>query len=176
MATSRDGGRRRRRSRPRRAALHTQRRPRHARQAAPPGPVYFHGGAFAVHSAFSGAHSRFLTSERARGGGPRGGRVRELPPRAFINPLALPAEEWARLGCRRALVTVAELDTMRDRGRRYVDALRPEGERVGRGGGCSVREPGRGEGHVYFIDKISGDGDKDKAEMAAVVSFIQQSG
>lgn len=86
--------------------------------------------------------------------------------RAFINPLALPAAEWARLGCRRALVTVAELDTMRDRGRRYVDALRPEGERVGRGGGCSVREPGRDEGHVYFIDKISGDGDKDKAEMA----------
>lgn len=87
--------------------------------------VYFHGGAFAVHSSFSGAHSRFLTSERARGGGPRGGRVRGLPPRAFINPLVLPAEEWARLGCRRALVTVAELDTMRDRGRRYIPSNVP---------------------------------------------------
>ncbi|XP_034601315.1 probable carboxylesterase 2 [Setaria viridis] len=42
----------------------------------------------------------------------------------FLNPRAMPAAEWAALGCRRALVAVAELDSMGDRGRRYVEALR----------------------------------------------------
>lgn len=89
----------------------------------------------------------------------------------FLNPLALPSEEWAKLGCRRALVTVAELDTMRDRGRRYVDALRGSAWAEAE----AVLYETQGEGHVYFIDKAGGDGEKAKMEMAAVVSFIQQS-
>ncbi|TVU05553.1 hypothetical protein EJB05_48719, partial [Eragrostis curvula] len=68
----------------------------------------------------------------------------------FMNPLAMPTEEWAVLGCRRALVTVAELDTMRNRGRRYVEALRG---RAWPGEGAVLYET-RGEGHVYFIDKL----------------------
>nr|CAB3481242.1 unnamed protein product [Digitaria exilis] len=88
-----------------------------------------------------------------------------------INPLAMPPEEWAKLGCRRALVTVAERDTLRDRGRRYVEALRGsgwDGEEV-------VLYETEGEGHVYFIDKSGGGGDeKAKKEMATVVSFIRQ--
>ncbi|XP_066326956.1 tuliposide A-converting enzyme 1, chloroplastic-like [Miscanthus floridulus] len=89
----------------------------------------------------------------------------------FINPLALPTEEWTKLGCRRALVTVAELDTLRGRGRRYVDALRGSAW----AGEEAVLYETQGEGHVYFIDKAGGDGENAKMEMAAVVSFIQQS-
>ncbi|CAM0954107.1 unnamed protein product [Alopecurus aequalis] len=88
----------------------------------------------------------------------------------FINPLAMPAEEWAKLGCRRALVTVGELDTMRDRGRRYVETLR--GSAWG-GKEALLYETG-GEGHVYFLEK-SGWGDKAEKEMDAVVSFIKGS-
>ncbi|CAO2202229.1 unnamed protein product [Urochloa humidicola] len=89
----------------------------------------------------------------------------------FINPVAMPAEEWAKLGCRRALVTVAGLDTLRDRGRRYVEALRGSGAWDGED---VVLYETEGEGHVYFIDKSGGGGEKAKKEMAAVVSFINR--
>ncbi|KAL6644657.1 hypothetical protein ACP70R_014903 [Stipagrostis hirtigluma subsp. patula] len=88
----------------------------------------------------------------------------------FVDPTAMPAAEWAALGCRRALVTVAGCDTLRDRGRRYVEALRGsawEGEEA-------VLYETEGEGHVYFLDKSGGGGDKAAKEMAAVVSFINQ--
>ncbi|KAK1607469.1 hypothetical protein QYE76_031142 [Lolium multiflorum] len=86
----------------------------------------------------------------------------------FINPLAMPAEQWAALGCRRALVTVAGLDTLRDRGRRYVETLRGSAW----GGEEAVLYETDGEGHVYFLEK-SGWGDKADKEMDAVVSFIK---
>uniref|UniRef100_A0A0E0AWJ4 Alpha/beta hydrolase fold-3 domain-containing protein n=1 Tax=Oryza glumipatula TaxID=40148 RepID=A0A0E0AWJ4_9ORYZ len=91
----------------------------------------------------------------------------------FINPLSTPAEEWAALGCRRALVTVGELDTMRDRARMYVEALRGsawEGEEA------ALYETG-GEGHVYFLEEAAAaaGGDKAEAELDAVVSFIKRS-
>jgi acetyl esterase/lipase len=86
----------------------------------------------------------------------------------FVNPLALPAEEWAKLGCRRALVTVAELDTLRDRGRRYVEALRGSAW----AGEEALLHETEGEEHVYFIDKPGGE--KAKQEMAAVVSFVKR--
>ncbi|KAF7070665.1 hypothetical protein CFC21_076146 [Triticum aestivum] len=88
----------------------------------------------------------------------------------FIDPLAMPAEDWAALGCRRALVTVGELDTMRDRGRMYVEALRGSAWT----GKEAVLYQTDGEGHVYFLEK-SGWGDKAEREMDAVVSFIKRS-
>jgi acetyl esterase/lipase len=88
----------------------------------------------------------------------------------FFNPLVMPAEEWATLGCRRALVTVGELDTMRDRGRRYVETLRGSAW----GGQEALLYETDGEGHVYFLQK-SGWGDKAEKEMDAVVSFIKRS-
>uniref|UniRef100_A0A0D3H1B8 Alpha/beta hydrolase fold-3 domain-containing protein n=1 Tax=Oryza barthii TaxID=65489 RepID=A0A0D3H1B8_9ORYZ len=195
--------------------------------------VYFHGGGFVVHSAFSRVHSRFLnalvaaagvvavaganiahnvTMRAGKDGLPGGARIEgmvllhpffrggelvpseradpELPRRAerswgfmcagrygidhpFINPLSTPAEEWAALGCRRALVTVGELDTMRDRARMYVEALRGsawEGEEA------ALYETG-GEGHVYFLEEAAAaaGGDKAEAELDAVVSFIKRS-
>ncbi|GJN03779.1 hypothetical protein PR202_ga21257 [Eleusine coracana subsp. coracana] len=90
----------------------------------------------------------------------------------FINPLAMPAAEWAALGCRRALVTVAELDTLRDRGRRYVEALRASAW----AGEETVLYETEGEGHVYFIDNSGAGGEKAAREMAAVVSFIRRQG
>ncbi|KAJ1268851.1 hypothetical protein BS78_07G165000 [Paspalum vaginatum] len=88
----------------------------------------------------------------------------------FINPLVMPAPEWAALGCRRALVTVAEHDTLRDRGRRYVEALRGSAW----AGEEAVLYETQGEDHVYFIHKSGSSGDKAAEEMAAVAAFIQR--
>ncbi|CAL4999324.1 unnamed protein product [Urochloa decumbens] len=90
----------------------------------------------------------------------------------FIDPLAMPAAEWAALGCRRVLVTVAELDTMSDRGRRYVEALR--------GGGAWKGEEAllyetRGEGHVFFLRKSNGRDTAKEEMIAAVASFFMAS-
>ncbi|KAF0908548.1 hypothetical protein E2562_026336 [Oryza meyeriana var. granulata] len=87
-----------------------------------------------------------------------------------INPLAAPAKEWAMLGCRRALVTVAELDTMRDRARLYVETLRGSAW----GGEEAALYETSGGGHVYLLEDGAG-GDKAKAELDAVVSFIKRS-
>nr|CAB3483250.1 unnamed protein product [Digitaria exilis] len=110
-----------------------------------------------------GTDPKFLEKAERSWGFLSGGRYGLDHP--SINPLALTAEEWAKLGCRRALVTVAERDTLRDRGRRYVEALRGsgwDGEEV-------VLYETEGEGHVYFIDKSGGDGERAKKELAAVV-------
>ncbi|RCV31496.1 hypothetical protein SETIT_6G182500v2 [Setaria italica] len=90
----------------------------------------------------------------------------------FLNPLAMPAAEWAALGCRRALVAVAEMDSMSDRGRRYVEALRGgawQGEEA-------VLYETPCEGHVFFLRKSDGR-DRAKEDMiAAVASFVALSG
>ncbi|CAO2188583.1 unnamed protein product [Urochloa humidicola] len=116
-----------------------------------------------------GTDPKFLERAKRTWGFVSGGKFGLDHP--FINPVAMPAAEWAKLGCRRALVTVAGLDTLRDRGRRYVEALRGSGawdmEDV-------VLYETEGEGHVYFIDKSGGGGEKAKKEMAAVVSFINR--
>ncbi|KAL6883705.1 hypothetical protein ACP4OV_011119 [Aristida adscensionis] len=87
----------------------------------------------------------------------------------FVNPLALPAAEWAALGCRRAMVTVAELDSMRDRGRRYVEALRGSAW----AGEEAVLYQTDGAGHVYFLEKKAGG--KAEKEIAAIASFVASS-
>ncbi|KQJ98620.1 tuliposide A-converting enzyme 1, chloroplastic isoform X1 [Brachypodium distachyon] len=90
----------------------------------------------------------------------------------FINPLAMPAEEWAALGCRRALVTAAGLDTMRDRARRYVETLRGSGEWAGEEAALYETD---GEGHVYFLENSGPGADKAQKELDAVVLFIKRS-
>ncbi|CAD6265182.1 unnamed protein product [Miscanthus lutarioriparius] len=72
----------------------------------------------------------------------------------FVNPLAMPATEWVSLGCRRAMVTVAELDRMRDRGRRYVEALRASTW----AGDEAVLYEDQGERHVFFLSRSDGSG------------------
>ncbi|KAM0895089.1 hypothetical protein ACQ4PT_024070 [Festuca glaucescens] len=92
----------------------------------------------------------------------------------FSNPLAMPPEEWAALGCRRALVTTAELDPARDRGRKYVEALRGSAW----GGEEAALYETEGEGHMYFLLKHARSDPvvaaKAANEMAAVVSFISR--
>ncbi|KAF8654410.1 hypothetical protein HU200_061593 [Digitaria exilis] len=228
--------------------------------------VYFHGGAFSIHSAFSATHSRFLNAlvsasravahplpaayddawaalrwavsrteepwlsahaDVARlfvagdsaganmahqvtlrlGGLPGGARIeriallhpyfrgKELVPsegtdprssdrqwafvcagrygmdHPFVNPLAMTAAEWASLGCRRVLVAVAELDTMSERGRRYVEALRGSAW----AGEEAVLYVTQGEGHVFFLRNFK-ESDRAMQDMiTAVASFLASS-
>ncbi|KAG0523963.1 hypothetical protein BDA96_07G168700 [Sorghum bicolor] len=88
----------------------------------------------------------------------------------FINPVAMPATEWVSLGCRRAMVTVAELDRMRDRGRRYVEALRASTW----AGDEAVLYEDQGERHVFFLSS-SDDSGKTKQMIAAIASFMASS-
>ncbi|CAL5001641.1 unnamed protein product [Urochloa decumbens] len=90
----------------------------------------------------------------------------------FVNPLAMAAAEWAALGCRRALVTVAGLDKMRDRGRRYVEALRASGAWAG---DEAVLYEDRGVRHVFFLRKSEGSDKARKDMVAAVASFMASS-
>ncbi|CAL5012997.1 unnamed protein product [Urochloa decumbens] len=116
-----------------------------------------------------GTDPRFLERAERTWGFVSGGRYGLSHP--FINPAAMPVVEWAKLGCRRALVTVAGLDTLSDRGRRYVEALRGGG--AWKGEEVALYET-EGEGHAYFIDKSGGGGEKAKKEIAAVASFINR--
>uniref|UniRef100_A0ACD5Y8T1 Uncharacterized protein n=1 Tax=Avena sativa TaxID=4498 RepID=A0ACD5Y8T1_AVESA len=92
----------------------------------------------------------------------------------FINPLAMPPGEWAALGCRRALVTTAELDRARDRGRKYVEALWGSAW----GGKEATLYETEGEDHLYYFQKRARSepvmAEKAANEMAAVASFIKR--
>lgn len=92
----------------------------------------------------------------------------------FSNPLAMPPEAWAALGCRRVLVTTAELDRARDRGRKYVEALRGSAW----GGEEAALYETEGEGHLYYFQKHARSdpvvAEKAAKEMAAVASFIRR--
>jgi acetyl esterase/lipase len=93
----------------------------------------------------------------------------------FSNPLAMPPEAWEALGCRRVLVTTAELDRARDRGRRYVEALRGSAW----GGEEAALYETEGEEHLYYLLKrgartSSVTAEKAAKEMAAVASFINR--
>lgn len=93
----------------------------------------------------------------------------------FFNPLVMLPEEWAMLGCRRVLVTAAELDVVRDRARKYVEALRGSAW----GGEEAVLYETEGEDHLYYLlkDAKSNSAVAEKAakEMAVVVHFIKRS-
>ncbi|XP_047046672.1 tuliposide A-converting enzyme 2, chloroplastic-like [Lolium rigidum] len=93
----------------------------------------------------------------------------------FSNPLALPPEAWAALGCRRVLVTTAELDRARDRGRTYVEAVRASAW----GGEEAALYETDGEEHLYYLRQhgartSSVAAEKAASEMAAVASFINR--
>uniref|UniRef100_A0ACD5Y157 Uncharacterized protein n=1 Tax=Avena sativa TaxID=4498 RepID=A0ACD5Y157_AVESA len=91
-----------------------------------------------------------------------------------INPLAMPPEEWAALGCRRVLVTTAELDRVRDRGRKYVEALRGSTW----GGEEAALHETEGENHQYYFQRGARSDPvvaaKAANEMAAVAAFIKR--
>ncbi|XP_020684679.1 probable carboxylesterase 2 [Dendrobium catenatum] len=66
----------------------------------------------------------------------------------WINPMADSAPSLVTLGCRRALVCVAEIDLLRDRGRLYYDKLKQSGW----DGEAEFMET-EGEDHVFFLFK-----------------------
>ena len=85
----------------------------------------------------------------------------------YANPLALPTSSWQRLGCSRVLVTVSELDRLSPWQRAYYATLRGSGWP----GHAELYET-PGEGHVYFLTKLSTP--QAQAEMATVVAFINR--
>lgn len=85
----------------------------------------------------------------------------------YANPLALPASSWQRLGCSRVLVTVSEQDRLSPWQRAYYATLRSSGWP----GQAELYET-PGEGHVYFLTKLSTP--QAQAEMATLVAFINR--
>ncbi|PKA55465.1 putative carboxylesterase 13 [Apostasia shenzhenica] len=84
---------------------------------------------------------------------------------AWINPAA-EREVAARLGCRRALVCVAEEDPMRERGRAYYEMLK--GSRWA--GEVELVET-KGEGHVFHLERDAS-GEKAEQLTAKLVEFF----
>ncbi|KAK1264139.1 putative carboxylesterase 2 [Acorus gramineus] len=83
----------------------------------------------------------------------------------LVNPMADSAPGLEGLGCRRALVCVAEMDGLRDRGRLYFERLRTsEWE-----GTVEIYESA-GEGHVFHMFKPGCDGARGLTKRVA--SFI----
>ncbi|XP_051188122.1 probable carboxylesterase 2 [Lolium perenne] len=85
----------------------------------------------------------------------------------YANPLALPADSWRRLGCDRVLVTVSGQDRLNPWQRAYYATLRGSGWP----GQAELYET-PGEGHVYFLTKMSTP--QAQAEMATLVAFINR--
>ncbi|KAF0913919.1 hypothetical protein E2562_025334 [Oryza meyeriana var. granulata] len=85
----------------------------------------------------------------------------------YANPLALPASSWQRLGCSRVLVTVSGQDRLSPWQRAYYATLRSSGWP----GQAELYET-PGEGHVYFLTKLSTP--QAQAEMATLVAFINR--
>lgn len=85
----------------------------------------------------------------------------------YANPLALPASSWQHLGCSRVLVTVSGQDRLSPWQRAYYSTLRSSGWP----GQAELYET-PGEGHVYFLTKLSTP--QAQAEMATLVAFINR--
>nr|R4X5P0.1 RecName: Full=Tuliposide A-converting enzyme b3, amyloplastic; Short=TgTCEA-b3; Flags: Precursor [Tulipa gesneriana]BAN28567.1 tuliposide A-converting enzyme [Tulipa gesneriana] len=84
----------------------------------------------------------------------------------LINPLAPGAPSLAGLKCKRAVVFVAELDFLVERGRMYYDALVKSGW-----GGEAELVHQEGVGHVFHLSDYSGDVSVDM--MAKMVAFLR---
>lgn len=97
---------------------------------------------------------------RAVSGGEKG------PDDAWINPLTEREEAVARMGCRRVLVCVAEVDPLRERGRAYWEMLKGSGWR----GEVKIVES-EGEGHVFHLEKTEDD-EKVRELMNELVRFF----
>ncbi|XP_051188124.1 probable carboxylesterase 7 [Lolium perenne] len=87
------------------------------------------------------------------------------PDHPYINPMASP-EEWRQLGCRRVLVTTAELCWFVERARAYAEGIKA----CGWDGELQVYHT-KGEGHVYFLPKY--DSELAAKELAVVADFVR---
>ncbi|KAJ1700627.1 hypothetical protein LUZ63_000406 [Rhynchospora breviuscula] len=84
----------------------------------------------------------------------------------FVHPMGS-QEVFAKLGCERVMVTVAELDLFVERGKAYAEALKKSGW-----DGEVVLYETPGEEHVYFLTKF--DEEKAVEEMEAMAAFINK--
>lgn len=85
----------------------------------------------------------------------------------WINPLANVAPSLVALGCRRVMVSIAEIDLLRDRGRLYYDKLTESGW----DGEAELIETD-GEDHVFFLFKP--DSSKAKEFEERLVNFFNK--
>ncbi|KAJ1700626.1 hypothetical protein LUZ63_000405 [Rhynchospora breviuscula] len=85
----------------------------------------------------------------------------------FLNPMAAAEKEWMMPRCDRVMVTVAENDMFRERGRKYVEVLQSNGWK----GEVEMYET-YGERHVYFLAKPKCE--KAIREVEAMVTFINR--
>ncbi|KAL5222449.1 hypothetical protein ABZP36_027162 [Zizania latifolia] len=83
----------------------------------------------------------------------------------YVNPMALPAAAWRRLGSARLLMTVSDLDQLGPFQRAYVDALRGSGWP-----GQAQLYVTPGEGHCYFLNNLASP--KAAMHMATLAAFI----
>lgn len=83
----------------------------------------------------------------------------------YVNPMALPASAWRRLGSARVLMTVSDLDRLGPWQRAYVDALRGSGW-----GGQAQLYVTAGEGHCYFLNNL--ESPKAAMHMSTLAAFI----
>ncbi|EHA8588873.1 putative Tuliposide A-converting enzyme 2, chloroplastic [Cocos nucifera] len=83
----------------------------------------------------------------------------------LVDPLR--GEGMKGLGCERVLVSVAERDFLRERGRAYYEGLK----RSGWGGKVELVES-EGEEHVFHLQNPTGE--KALAEMERMISFLHQ--
>ncbi|KAE8771780.1 putative carboxylesterase 7 [Hordeum vulgare] len=86
----------------------------------------------------------------------------------YVDPMALPAEAWRRLGAARVLVTRSGQDRLGPWQGAYVDALRGSGW----GGKARLYET-PGEGHCYFLNNLQSP--KAAMHMATVAAFVNHS-
>ncbi|KAL5232431.1 hypothetical protein ABZP36_031207 [Zizania latifolia] len=85
----------------------------------------------------------------------------------YVNPMALPAAAWRRLGSARVLMTVSDLDRLGPFQRAYVDALRVSGWP-----GQAQLYVTPGEGHCYFLNNLTSP--KAAMHMAMLATFINR--
>ncbi|XP_037436324.1 probable carboxylesterase 2 [Triticum dicoccoides] len=86
----------------------------------------------------------------------------------YVDPMALPADAWRRLGAARVLVTRSGQDRLGPWQGAYVDALRGSGW----GGQARLYET-PGEAHCYFLNNLQSP--KAAAHMATVAEFVTHS-
>uniref|UniRef100_A0ACD6ACG5 Uncharacterized protein n=1 Tax=Avena sativa TaxID=4498 RepID=A0ACD6ACG5_AVESA len=85
----------------------------------------------------------------------------------YVNPMALPADAWRRLGSARVLMTVSRQDRLGPWQRAYVDAIRGSGW----DGEAQLYET-PGEGHCFFLNNLASP--KAAMHMATLAAFLNR--
>ncbi|CAM0944015.1 unnamed protein product [Alopecurus aequalis] len=85
----------------------------------------------------------------------------------YVNPMALPADAWRRLGSARVLMTVSRQDRLGPWQRAYVDALRGSGW----DGQAQLYET-PGQGHCFFLNNLASP--KAAMHMATLAAFVNR--